>query len=92
MDRQNTRDFQDSEILCMLPRGWMLVIIYLLKLIDCTTLKVSHNVNHVLLVTMMCQCRIISVTNVPLYWRMIMREAMHVWGLPRWHNGKDSTC
>lgn len=57
MDRQNTWDFQDSEILCMIPRGWMLVIIYLLKLIDCTTLKVSHNVNQVLLVTMMCQCR-----------------------------------
>lgn len=38
----------------------MSLLLYLAKLIECTTPRVNHCANYVLCVIMMCQCRLIS--------------------------------
>ena len=51
------------------------------KPIECITPRVSRNVNCVLGVTMMCQCKSSIVTNVPLgVGDFLMGEAMYAWG------------
>ena len=63
------------------------------QMIECTTPKVNPNVYYGLWVIMMCQQGLSIVTNVSLWWSILIeREFMHVWGLPRWLNDKENAC
>ena len=74
------------KVLYMILYCWIHVIIYLSKLIKCTTPTVNLNVtdlnvNYGLGVIMMCQCRFINCNKVPLWWEMlVIGEAVHEGG------------
>lgn len=48
---------------------------------ECTMTQMNPNVNHGFAVIMMCQVRLINLTNIILWWEILVAaEAVHGWG------------
>ena len=58
--------------------------------IECTTPEVNPNVYYGLLAIITCQYRFIDCKKYITLVEHTDRE--HVWGLPRWLNGKEYAC